>query len=78
MSAFDYADVRRTFEYLESLAELTDQVELDASRIDLMRTPTKAMAASMYLSAIHMWLAEHGSHYADDFNVTQIAEEYGE
>lgn len=54
-----YAQARSDFEYLETFAELDDQVELDAERQNLMRDPTKARAARMYESAIGLWFAEH-------------------
>ncbi len=57
MSRYDIA--RRDFELLESFAELSDQVELDAMRIELMQRPTKAKAADMYEMGIRLWLSEH-------------------
>lgn len=59
--SLDYATVRRDFEYLESIAELDDQVGLDAARLTLMENPTKAQAAKMYLSGILSWFSQHGS-----------------
>lgn len=53
-----YAQARKDFEFLETLTELYDQVELDAMRIDLMRNPTKAFAERMYQAAIRMWFEE--------------------
>ncbi len=55
-----YKQARDDFEALEVLAELDDQVELDSERIELMRNPTKARAAEMYISAIELWFNEHG------------------
>lgn len=69
--AYPYDKVRRDFEALERIAELSDQVELDARRLDLMRTPTKAKAADMYHTAIIMWFGEHGADAAPE-----LAEEY--
>lgn len=53
-----YAKARAEFERLEKIAELVDQVELDAMRLDLMRSPTKALAADMYEMAIRLWHGE--------------------
>lgn len=58
MSRF-YREAREAFEYLETLAELEDQVEIDASRLDLMRNPTKALAADMYGRCIALWMGAH-------------------
>lgn len=54
-----YTQARSDFEYLETFAELDDQVELDGERENLMRDPTKARAAQMYESAIGLWFGEH-------------------
>lgn len=54
-----YAQARKDFEFLETLAELTDQVELDAQRLDLMQNPTRQNARRLYVAAICMWFAEH-------------------
>lgn len=62
-----YAQVRKDYEYLETFAELDDQVELDAERENLMRDPTKARAAQMYESAISLWFTEH-----PDFDTPKI------
>lgn len=48
----NYRKARSDFEALEALHELRDQVELDARREDLMRNPTKEMAAELYRFAI--------------------------
>lgn len=55
-----YKQVRKDFEALERIAELSDQVELDAEREQLMQNPTKAKAAEMYHAAIELWFREHG------------------
>lgn len=55
-----YSTVRRDFEELEGIAELSDQVELDSERLSLMQEPTRAKAAQMYASAIDLWFREHG------------------
>lgn len=71
-----YNRAREDFEFLESVAELTDQVELDADRLALMRNPTKAKAAEMYACGIRLWIAEHGDDYAGSDEFQRIAEEY--
>lgn len=55
-----YSQTRKDFESLERIAELSDQVELDAERLPLMENPTKKKAQDMYDSAIHLWFHEHG------------------
>jgi len=54
-----YAQARRDFEFLETIDELEDQVELDARRENLMQNPTKAAAADMYVAAIESWFGAH-------------------
>lgn len=71
-----YDRARRDFEFLESLAELTDQVDLDARREELMRDPTKPHAAKMYASAIGLWLQQHEGSFDGNADVQRIAEEY--
>jgi hypothetical protein len=71
-----YAKARADFEYLESLAELVDQVELDAEREGLMRDPTKARAARMYADGISLWFYEHRGRFSDDKRVQAISERY--
>lgn len=61
-----YDLARDAFERLERIAELDDQVELDAKRLDLMQNPTKGMAAVMYESAINSWFGQHGIHDAPE------------
>jgi len=53
-----YEKARADFEYLETIRELDDQVELDSQREWLMRNPTKESAKSMYESAIQLWFTE--------------------
>jgi hypothetical protein len=69
-----YDKARAAFEYLESLASLDDQVELDAERENLMRNPTKAKAADLYEMAIRLWAGEHSPH--TDRRARKICEEY--
>ena len=73
-----YAKCRRDFEFLETIAELEDQVELDAARKYLMENPTKEFAAGMYHSGICLWFKEHGvspetQKIANDHQVTPYA-----
>jgi hypothetical protein len=70
-----YNDAREAFEYLELIAPLDDQVELDASRLPLMQNPTKAEAAAVYETGIDLWFSEHGRSH-DDLRVDEIAERY--
>lgn len=72
-----YEQARRDFEFLETLAELDDQVELDAQREALMRSPTKAFAAKMYEAAILLWLAENGSYFSSYPKVRAICDRVG-
>jgi len=68
-----YRRARSGFEALERVAELSDQVELDAMRLQLMENPTKAMAAKMYRFGITLWFQQHGNRYAKDKSVRKIA-----
>jgi len=54
-----YAQSRRDFEYLETIIEVSDMVEIDAEMINLMENPTKNNAAEIYQSAIEIWFSEH-------------------
>lgn len=69
-----YAKARKAFEYLESLAILEDQVELDSEREPLMKNPTKEYAADLYEAGIRLWCREHMPH--PDRRAQRIAEEY--
>lgn len=73
-----YARARKDFEFLQTLAELNDQVELDAERQCLMENPTKRYAMGMYESAIRLWFHEHGSQCGalDNRMVRAIAERH--
>lgn len=55
-----YKRNRTDFETLEQIAELSDQQELDAARLQLMEHPTKATAALVYDTGINQWFREHG------------------
>lgn len=54
MATPDYWKARGDFEYLETIAPLEDQVELDSEREALMRDPTKKRAAQLYVNAISL------------------------
>lgn len=71
-----YDRARSAFEFLESVAPLDDQVELDAERENLMRNPTKAKAADMYESGISLWFEEHGQSRDHGSRVRRIAKDY--
>lgn len=75
--AMSYTQARQDFEFLETLAELDDQVELDAERLNLMRNPTKAFAERIYRSAIALWFQEHGSKRWPNEYYRVIAGRYG-
>ena len=53
-----YGKIRKDFEYLESIRELDDWVEIQGDMEALMREPTKANAADYYLSCIGLWMQE--------------------
>lgn len=58
-----YWRARKDFEELESRFELEDQVELDASRLELMQDPSHENAARLYEVAILLWIREHGRNW---------------
>jgi hypothetical protein len=53
-----YLQSRQDFEYLESVRELQDFVEIDAQMTDLMRNPTRKKAQLIYEDAISLWFDE--------------------
>jgi len=67
-----YEKARNAFEFLESLEELKDQVDLDSERIFLMREPTKAKAALLYEAGIRLWFQEHDYRDWDSADVDEI------
>jgi hypothetical protein len=71
-----YEEARAAFEYMESLVQLEDQVELDGARLYLMQNPTKAKAAEMYESAITLWLSENRNRELPQ-RACEIANKYG-
>lgn len=71
-----YRQARADFEFLETVAELKDQVELDAMRLELMQNPTRPKAAEMYRIAIRLWFAEHRDNYDAIGAVLAIEEAY--
>jgi hypothetical protein len=56
----NYDIARADFEFLETIHELDDQVDIDSDREYLMQNPTKKVAMSMYMSCIKLWFLEHG------------------
>lgn len=54
-----YEQARRDFEFLETIIELADQVDLDSERENLMQNPTKKTAGRMYQSAVTLWFDEN-------------------
>jgi len=71
-----YKTARADFEYLETLAELEDQVDLDSQREALMQSPTKATARDLYCQAVGLWLGEHKQEFADDPKVKRMLTRY--
>lgn len=69
-----YAQARKDFEYLETIREIPDFVEIDANMIPFLRNPTKAFAASLYEQAIELWFSQCGM--PDDRRARRIAERY--
>lgn len=69
MKRYDIA--RADFEALERIAELSDQVELDAEREPLMQNPTKAKAAQLYEFGISLWFGEHGRDNPDTLDIQE-------
>jgi hypothetical protein len=75
-----YAQARKDFEYLETIHELVDWVEIQGDTISLMREPTKAKGEEFYKSCIALWFQEHRLN--DGYDLTRraraIAYRYGE
>lgn len=71
-----YAKARADFEYLESVAELDEQVDLDARRLELMENPTKETAADMYCAGITLWFDQHCDNHDGDRKVAAIRKYY--
>ena len=69
MKRYDVA--RADFEFLERIALLEDQVELDAEREPLMKNPTKAKAAQLYEFGITLWFREHGTDNPATFDIQE-------
>ncbi|TDW21049.1 hypothetical protein EV128_12218 [Rhizobium azibense] len=53
-----YAKARKDFEYLETIAELDDWVEIDGQVRDLMENPSKKKAEELYSACIGLWMQE--------------------
>ena len=74
-----YKQVREDFEYIESLCELDDQVEIMANIDEFMRNPTKAYATGLYRSKLLMWFRErrfYGHAKLKDERVIKIQQRY--
>jgi hypothetical protein len=59
-AAQKYKLAKADFFTLGAIAELEDQVEIDAQMDQFMANPTKAFAAMLYETKIEMWFREHG------------------
>lgn len=55
-----FAQAKKDFLFLETIAELDDQVTLMDDLHELMANPSRAMACKMYERAIDLWFDEHG------------------
>lgn len=53
-----YGRARKDFEYLETICELDDWVEIDGQVRDLMENPSKKRAEQLYESCIGLWFQE--------------------
>lgn len=71
-----YEEVRRDYEFLYSIAELDDCVEMEAEFWNLMQNPTKAEAARLYEAGIRLWFGEHGRRWPGSLT-EEIADRYG-
>lgn len=56
-----YAQSRKDFEFLESIAEMDDWAELQGDLHLLMQSPTQKKATEFYVRAIRLWFFEHGA-----------------
>jgi hypothetical protein len=56
-----YAQAKKDFLFLETIAELNDQVTLMDELQNFMASPTRAFAANLYEQAIDLWFNEHGT-----------------
>lgn len=64
------------FKYLETLAQFSDQVEIDSEVHYLMEDPTKKRAAEMYEKCIEGWFSEHKDAFDDDSRVRKMRKHY--
>lgn len=53
-----YGQARKDFEYLESICQLDDWVEIQGDTLSLMQEPTKKNAEDFYNRCIGLWLLE--------------------
>lgn len=58
-----YKQTRKDAEYLESIIDVDDQVEIAAKVIELMENPTKIKAEEMYYNLIELWFTERRAYY---------------
>lgn len=72
-----YKQSKTDMEYLETLADLTDWVDIDSDMRALLNKPSKAHAAELFESAIILWMREHKDRF-DEPRVRRIARRYGE
>lgn len=73
-----YAQARKDFEYLETIKELDDHVEIDAQVYPLLQNPTRKTAEQIYRSAISLWFSErwHEGWHSENRRVWKIADRY--
>ncbi len=77
MSNVSYRQARSDFTYLETLAELEDQVSLMDDLHRLLKSPNQATAGDMYCDAVALWFQEHHEAHDDDKRVQRIRERHG-
>jgi len=70
-----YARAKKDFLFLETIAELDDQVSLMDDLSEFMASPTKAFACGLYERAIGLWFSEHGTE-GHGRRATNIADRY--
>lgn len=58
-----YKQARKDFEYLETIMETMDWVEVMSRLTELMENPTKACAEGLYTSLILQWFSEFRADY---------------
>jgi hypothetical protein len=76
MTTHSYERVRADFETLEKYDEVSDEVELDSERRNLMNNPTKKVAADLFRRAISLWLYENFDKHSEVAEVVAIRKRY--